>query len=74
MTTCRSDLVHGSPMLVALESLFEAEWERAVPVSVTGQTPPAGTAEEPAADGPDVETAVPECGAASAGAHVATNR
>ncbi|MFE2683516.1 TrmB family transcriptional regulator [Streptomyces mirabilis] len=49
-------LVHSSPMLVALESLLEAEWERAVPVSVTGQAPAAGSAEEPAADAPDVET------------------
>jgi DNA-binding CsgD family transcriptional regulator/DNA-binding MarR family transcriptional regulator len=30
-------LVHQSPMLVALESLFEGEWERAVALSAIGQ-------------------------------------
>jgi DNA-binding CsgD family transcriptional regulator len=34
-------LIHPSPMLVALESLFEAEWERAVALSDAGP-PPAG--------------------------------
>ncbi|MFF4959784.1 helix-turn-helix domain-containing protein [Streptomyces sp. NPDC001222] len=49
-------LVHSSPLLAALESLFEAEWERALPLCVTGQAPRTGATEEPPDDGPDVET------------------
>ncbi|HEY0618176.1 MAG TPA: helix-turn-helix domain-containing protein [Kribbella sp.] len=45
-------LIHPSPMLVALESLFEAEWERAVAVSDTGTVavgnlPPGSDATQP---------------------------
>ncbi|MDX6252668.1 MAG: hypothetical protein QOF10_6028 [Kribbellaceae bacterium] len=45
-------LIHPSPMLVALESLFEAEWERAVAVSDTepvavGNLPPGSDASQP---------------------------
>jgi DNA-binding CsgD family transcriptional regulator len=40
-------LIQQSPMLVALESLFEAEWERAVALSDNPV---------PEADGPDVDT------------------
>lgn len=50
-------LIHRSPMLVALQSLFEAQWERAIPLDDTAQ-PPAGSA--PAGPGeprqPDAET------------------
>ncbi|MEV7322037.1 helix-turn-helix domain-containing protein [Streptomyces sp. NPDC093970] len=42
-------LVHRSPILAALEALFEAEWERATPLRDT--TPPAGRG-----DGPDAAT------------------
>ncbi|MQY40156.1 hypothetical protein SRB17_81860 [Streptomyces sp. RB17] len=42
-------LVHRSPMLTALEALFEAEWERATPVRDT--KPPAG-----GTGGPDADT------------------
>ncbi|MEV6761558.1 helix-turn-helix domain-containing protein [Streptomyces sp. NPDC051105] len=50
-------LVHRSPVLVALESLFEAQWERAVPLSDTA-TPPgdATTAAESENAEPDEET------------------
>lgn len=39
-------LVHRSPMLAALEALFEAEWERAVPLDATasGEGPAEGSA------------------------------
>ncbi|WP_377273302.1 winged helix-turn-helix transcriptional regulator [Peterkaempfera sp. SMS 1(5)a] len=51
-------LVHDSPLLVALESLFEAHWERAVPLVAPGSEP--GTATGPTTDGasgaPDEET------------------
>jgi DNA-binding MarR family transcriptional regulator/DNA-binding CsgD family transcriptional regulator len=48
-------LIHPSPMLVALESLFEAEWERAVAVSDTGTVavgnlPPGSDATQPDAE------------------------
>lgn len=43
-------LIHRSPMLVALEALFEAEWERAAPLTEAGPT-----AERPG--GPDPGTA-----------------
>ncbi|MER5348469.1 helix-turn-helix domain-containing protein [Streptomyces mirabilis] len=36
-------LIHQSPLLVALESLFEAQWERALPLSDT-RLPPGGSA------------------------------
>lgn len=44
-------LIHRSPMLVALESLFEAEWERSVPV--LGNEPPVSSrpADEAGSDG-----------------------
>lgn len=41
-------LVHGSPMLTALEALFEAEWERAVALGTTAT----GTAPAPGAPTP----------------------
>lgn len=40
--------VHRSPMLTALEALFEAEWDRSMPLTEVGADP------EP--DGPDAET------------------
>jgi DNA-binding CsgD family transcriptional regulator len=43
-------LVHPSPMLAALEALFEAEWDRAVPLGTGGPTPVGATA------APDEET------------------
>ncbi|MER5682448.1 helix-turn-helix domain-containing protein [Streptomyces sp. NPDC002205] len=50
-------LVHRSPVLVALESLFEAQWERAVPLS-DAPLPPgdATTAAESEDAEPDEET------------------
>jgi DNA-binding NarL/FixJ family response regulator len=49
-------LIHSSPMLTALESLFDAEWERAVPI--TPSTPPDSAPPVDAADDalPDAET------------------
>ncbi|MFF1968884.1 TrmB family transcriptional regulator [Streptomyces sp. NPDC058232] len=50
-------LVHRSPMLVALESLFEAQWERALPLSDTPLPPgDATTAAESEDAQPDEET------------------
>jgi DNA-binding CsgD family transcriptional regulator len=49
-------LVKRSPMLVALESLFEAEWERAVPLPLPGRTPAAQPGLATAAGEPDQET------------------
>ncbi|WP_086724772.1 helix-turn-helix domain-containing protein [Streptomyces carpinensis] len=47
-------LIHPSPMLVSLEALFEAEWERAVPLRATAPPRVADTAVEtvPANPGP----------------------
>lgn len=45
-------LIYRSPMLVALESLFEALWERALPLLDTGNTRVPGGVE----DAPDEET------------------
>ncbi|WP_316783592.1 helix-turn-helix domain-containing protein [Streptomyces sasae] len=42
-------LIHRSPILAALEALFEAEWERATPLRDT--SPPAARS-----DGPDADT------------------
>ncbi|MGW3624189.1 helix-turn-helix domain-containing protein [Streptomyces sp. NPDC000880] len=50
-------LIHGSPMLVALQSLFEAQWERAVPLLGAARQPagrPAADAQQPGQ--PDGET------------------
>ncbi|MGW7521926.1 helix-turn-helix domain-containing protein [Streptomyces sp. NPDC054783] len=49
-------LVKSSPMLVALESLFEAEWERAVPLPLTVSTAAVEADVENVADEPDQET------------------
>ncbi|MEU9214799.1 winged helix-turn-helix transcriptional regulator [Streptomyces sp. NPDC048415] len=50
-------LVHRSPVLVALESLFEAQWERALPLSDTSLPPgDATTAAESEDAKPDEET------------------
>ena len=50
-------LVHRSPMLIALESLFEAQWERAVPLSDTPLPPDAATTAAGSEDAePDEET------------------
>jgi DNA-binding MarR family transcriptional regulator len=50
-------LVHRSPVLVALESLFEAQWERAVPLSDALMPPgDATTAAESEDAEPDEET------------------
>lgn len=48
-------LVHASPLLVALESLFEAYWQRATPVTDVedASAPEAGP---PAPGAPDAET------------------
>jgi DNA-binding CsgD family transcriptional regulator len=45
-------LVHRSPMLTALDALFEAEWERAAPLTDTTETTSAG--EQPGA--PDADS------------------
>ncbi|WP_329140171.1 transcriptional regulator [Streptomyces sp. NBC_01476] len=44
-------LIHRSPILTALEALFEAEWDRAVALGVPG------AAQVPAADAPDLPDA-----------------
>jgi DNA-binding MarR family transcriptional regulator/DNA-binding CsgD family transcriptional regulator len=49
-------LVKRSPMLVALESLFEVEWDRAVPLPLMGLTPSTEAGRESATDEPDQET------------------
>jgi DNA-binding CsgD family transcriptional regulator len=50
-------LIHQSPMLVALESLFEAEWDRAVALSDADPLPGNGTQESgSAATQPDPDT------------------
>lgn len=49
-------LVKSSPMLVALEALFEVEWERAVPLPRTVRAAAAEGAGESPADGPDQKT------------------
>ncbi|MET8809131.1 helix-turn-helix domain-containing protein [Streptomyces sp. NPDC004546] len=48
-------LVKSSPMLVALEALFEAEWERAVPLPLTNRTAAEGSLESGTGE-PDQET------------------
>ncbi|MEU3521621.1 helix-turn-helix domain-containing protein [Streptomyces sp. NPDC006654] len=48
--TSAAHLVHRSPMLAALQALFEAEWDRAVPVLDTASPPDAG------ANAPDADT------------------
>ncbi|MEU0967653.1 helix-turn-helix domain-containing protein [Streptomyces sp. NPDC005917] len=47
-------LIHPSPMLVALQSLFEAQWERAIPLGEAAQQPDGPTSEGPGH--PDAET------------------
>ncbi|MFC9843767.1 helix-turn-helix domain-containing protein [Streptomyces sp. NPDC060223] len=42
-------LIHQSPMLVALESLFEAEWERAVALPDAGEPPADNPTRQPGA-------------------------
>ncbi|MEU1596685.1 helix-turn-helix domain-containing protein [Streptomyces sp. NPDC005708] len=49
-------LIHRSPLLAALEALFEAEWERAVPLRDTDGTGTAG----PEADSLSSETSKPD--------------
>lgn len=49
-------LVKRSPMLVALESFFEMEWERAVPLPLTDRNPAARAGDGGSADEPDQET------------------
>lgn len=51
-------LIRRSPMLVALESLFESEWERAVPLTEAG-APVGGRDGQPGAD-PSAEEPDPE--------------
>ncbi|MFI6360657.1 helix-turn-helix domain-containing protein [Streptomyces sp. NPDC050743] len=49
-------LVKSSPMLVALEALFEVEWERAVPLPLTSRTAAAEAGLESRTGEPDQET------------------
>jgi DNA-binding NarL/FixJ family response regulator/DNA-binding Lrp family transcriptional regulator len=51
-------LIHQSPMLVALESLFEAEWQRAVAVSDAGPLATGNRSQESGVDAaqPDPDT------------------
>jgi DNA-binding CsgD family transcriptional regulator/DNA-binding Lrp family transcriptional regulator len=51
-------LIHQSPVLVALESLFEAEWERAVALSDAGPPPADNRPQESGVDAaqPDPDT------------------
>ncbi len=50
-------VIHHSSLLVALAALFEAEWERAVPIAeILADRPDTQRAGQPAGDAPDEET------------------